>query len=78
MGKLSPNRRRGADIDALFRNISGEDGKPDPELLVVVVERIRDMLPYLPEDERKRICDALARHCGGPTDPDPVLQPGRA
>lgn len=74
MGK-SPTRRRGANIEALFEQIVGDDGKPDPEMLRAVIEQIRGMLDWLPADERKRVCDALAKHCGGPSDPDPDLLP---
>ena len=76
--KHSPIRRRGADVDALFRNICDESGKPDPELLAELVQRIQKMLPFLPDDERRRVCDRLSEYGGGISDPDPNLQPGRA
>lgn len=71
--KFSPYRRRGANIASLLQSI-GESGEDFAD----VVNTIRNMLPYLPEDERERVCNALAEHCGGPVDSDPALQPGRA
>ncbi|MEY4747775.1 MAG: hypothetical protein RLZZ416_824 [Candidatus Parcubacteria bacterium] len=72
--KMSPHRRRGANITLGLE----EAASLGLDVLREHIIGLNAMLPSQPQDEQERIKLLIEEFLGKPSDPDPHLAPGKA